>query len=151
MRSVCAISVIGCPVRARTLCATTDFFYDVLGRFQDLDLHLLAPEQPLELPNPRIRLTQLAGRDDVFIRGHRRRPTRLELPLPVAHHARRDVELAAQLGERLLAGEDPLDLAPLELRREDSPPVRFPRHVAHVASRRMLRLLGEQSKRGADQ
>jgi hypothetical protein len=51
MPSTRQIAAIGCWVTARTLCATTDFFYDVLRGLQDLDLHLLLAEQPLELTN----------------------------------------------------------------------------------------------------
>ena len=29
-----------------------DFFYDLLGGLQDLDLHLLLAQQPLEFPDP---------------------------------------------------------------------------------------------------
>jgi hypothetical protein len=53
------------------------------------------------------------------------------------------------LGECLLAGQDPLDRCPLELCTEDPSAVGLPPVLAHGASRRILRLHGEQSKRGA--
>src|SRR5882672_7522290 len=53
--------------------------------------------------------------------------------LPAADHAGRDVELAAELSDRLLAGQNPLDRCPLELRVEHSPPVRLPWNRAHGA------------------
>jgi hypothetical protein len=46
------MAATGCYVTVRTLCATTDFFYDLLRGLQDLDLHQLLTEQPLELANP---------------------------------------------------------------------------------------------------
>src|SRR2546425_5668307 len=50
-----------CVVTVRTLCATTAFFYDHLSGAQDLDLHGLAPQRSLELPDLGVGLAQLAG------------------------------------------------------------------------------------------
>src|SRR5262245_41851593 len=96
-------------VTARTLCATTAFFYDLLGHAQDLDFHGLATQRPLELPNLGVGLAQMAGGHHVFTGLDRRRGPGLREPLPVADHARGDVELAAELRQRLLARQDPLD------------------------------------------
>src|SRR5262249_1118989 len=69
--------------------------------------------------------------------------------LPIADDTRRDVELATELRQRLLARQDPPDRRPFELRAEHPPPVSFPSVLAHGSSRRILRPQGEQSKRGA--
>src|SRR5438094_1070051 len=61
----------------------------------------------------------------------------------------RDVELAAQLGHRLLARYASLDRRSLELCAEDASAVCLPPVFAHGASRCILRPHGEQSKRGA--
>src|SRR5207245_7302356 len=61
----------------------------------------------------------------------------------------RDVELATELGHRLLARHDPLDRCPLELRGEHPPAVCLPPMLAHGTPDRILRPHGEQSKRGA--
>ena len=45
-------------------------FYDLLGRLQDLDLHLLAPQAALELLDPGLRRAQETGRDDILVGGH---------------------------------------------------------------------------------
>jgi hypothetical protein len=75
-------------VTARTLCATTAFFYDLLGRAQDLDFHGLATERTLELPDLGVGLAQVAGRHHVLTGLDRRRASGLYEPLPVADHAR---------------------------------------------------------------
>src|SRR5262249_51613220 len=74
---------------------------------------------------------------------------RLGEPLPVPNHAGRDIELAAQLGQRLFPGQNLLNRRPLELRAEDASAVCLPPVFAHGASRCILRPHGEQSKRGA--
>jgi hypothetical protein len=91
----------------------------------------------------------VAGGDHVLAGLHRRRRARFSEALPGANHAWRDVELAAELGEGLLAAQNPLDRRPLELRAENPPSVRFPWMIARDASRGILRPHGEQSKRGA--
>jgi hypothetical protein len=55
MRSARQIAATGWPVTSRALCATTDFFYDLLRGLQDLDLHLLAAQAVLELLDPPLR------------------------------------------------------------------------------------------------
>ena len=139
----------GKRVTVRTPCATTGFFNDLLGRAEDLDLHRLAAQRPLELPDLGVRLPQLAGGDDVLARLHGRRCPRLCEPLPIANHAGRDVELTAELSDRFLPAQNPLDCLPLELRAEDASAVCLPPVFAHGASRRILRPPGEQSKWGA--
>src|SRR5262249_57397902 len=47
------------------------FFYQLLGRLEDLHLPRPPAERPLELPDPLVGLPELAGRDDVFVRGDR--------------------------------------------------------------------------------
>ena len=54
----------------------------LLRRLEDFYLHLLPSEQPLELPNPLLGLSQSAGRDDIFIRAHGRGRLRLDPALP---------------------------------------------------------------------
>src|SRR5229473_2103275 len=142
-------AVIEWPLTARTLCATTAFFYGLLGGAQDLDLHGLAAESALEFPDLGVGLAQVAGRDDVLMGLHRRRRPRLGEPLPAADHARRDVELPTELGHRLLPSHHPLHRGALEVRAEHSPAVCLPPMLAHGASRRILRPHGVQSKRGA--
>jgi hypothetical protein len=68
-----------------------DFFYDLLGGLQDLDLHLLLAQQPLEFPDPVVGFSQGTGRDDVLVRGDRRAGARLVVSLPVAQHGGVDV------------------------------------------------------------
>jgi hypothetical protein len=48
------------------------FLDDVLRRLEDLDLHLLPTEQPLELANPLLGPAQGARWDHILVRGHRR-------------------------------------------------------------------------------
>src|SRR5438552_13888563 len=69
--------------------------------------------------------------------------------MAAANGTGRDVELAAQLGHRLLARYDSLDRRSLELCAEDASAVCLPPVFAHGASRCILRPHGEQSKRGA--
>jgi hypothetical protein len=52
-------------------------------------------------------MEDLAGKDDILTGLHRRRRPGLGEPLPILGHAGRDIELAAQLGQRLLAGQAP--------------------------------------------
>ena len=125
------------------------FFYDLLRRAQDLVLHGLAAEGTLELADLGVGLAQLTRRDDILTGLHRRRRAGFRKALPRPDHARRNVELAAQLRERLLAAQNSLDRCPLELRAENPPPVCLPWMIAHGASRGILRPHGEQSKRGA--
>ena len=143
------MTVRGKWVTARTLCATTAFFYDLLGRPQDLDLHRLPAERPLELPDLGVGLPQLAGRHHVFTGLHRRRRTRLRESFPGTDDARVDIQLATELCDRLLAAQDSLHRLPLELRAEHPPAVCLPPMFAHGASRRILRPHGEQPKGGA--
>src|SRR5262245_48813729 len=49
----------------------------------------------------------MAGRDHVLTGLDGGRRSGLRKPLPVTDHARRDIELTAELGQRLLAGQDP--------------------------------------------
>ena len=122
-------------------------FYDLLGRAQDLDLHGLAAERALEFPDLGVGLPEVTGRHDVLMGLHRRRRPCLREPLPAADHAGRDVELATELGHRLLARHDPLHRGPLEVRAEYPPAVCLPPMLAHGASWRILRPHAEQSKR----
>jgi hypothetical protein len=138
-------------VTARTLCATTAFFYDLLGHAQDLDFHGLPAQRPLEFPDLGVGLAQVASGDHVLTSLDRHRGPGLREPLPVAKHTRRDVQFAAELGERLLAGQDPLNRRSLELRAGDPPAVCLPPVLAHGPPRRILRPQGEQSKWGAHQ
>jgi len=57
-------------------------------------------------------------------------------------------ELAAELRQRLLTGQDSLNRFPLELRAEDPSAICLPPVFAYGASRCILRPHGEQSKRG---
>src|SRR5215471_597971 len=131
MRSVWQITVRGKWVTARTLCATTAFFYDLLGRPQNLDLHRLPAERPLELPDLGVGLPQLAGRDHVFTGLHRRRRPRLRESFPGTDDARVDIQLATELCDRFLAAQDSLHRLPLELRAEHPPAVCLPPMFAH--------------------
>src|SRR5437867_10862953 len=149
MPRIVQIVVIERPVTVRTLCATTAFFYDLLGRAQDLDRHRLAAERALELPSLRVRLAEVTGGNAILTGLHRRRRPRFGEPLPAANDTGRDVELAAQLGHRLLARYDSLDRRSLELCAEDASAVCLPPVFAHGASRCILRPHGEQAKRGA--
>src|SRR5262252_1378398 len=149
MRSVWQITVRGKWVTARTLCATTAFFYDLLGRPQNLDLHRLPAERPLELPDLGVGLPQLAGRDHVFTGLHRRRRARLRESFPGADDTWVDIQLATELRDRLLPAQDSLHRLPLELRAEHPPAICLPPMFAHGASRRILRPQGEQPKGGA--
>jgi hypothetical protein len=124
-------------------------FYDLLGGAEDLDLHGLAAQRTLEFANLRVRLPQVAGRHHVFTGLDGRCCAGLRESFPGADNARRDVELTTELGQGLLARQNPLDRRPLELRAEDPPAVCLPPMLAHGASRRILRPHGEQSKRGA--
>jgi hypothetical protein len=117
------MAVIAWPVTARTLCATTPFFYNLLGRAQDLDLHGLTAERALEVPDLGVGFAQVTGRHDVLMGLHRRRRPRLREPLPAADHAGREVQLATELGHRLLPRHDPLNRGPLEVRAEYPPAV----------------------------
>src|SRR5262249_44041586 len=114
-------------------------------------LHGLAAERALEVGDPVVGLPELAGRDDVFVRGDRGRRPRLVVSLPIPNHRGPDVELTAELGQRLLARQNALNLGALELRAEDTPPVGLPRMIAHGASRLMLRPLGVPANWGAPQ
>ena len=66
MPSAAQIVVIDRPVTARTLCATTAF-YDLLGRAQDLDLHRLAAERPLEFADLRVGFAQVTRGDHILM------------------------------------------------------------------------------------
>jgi hypothetical protein len=93
----------------------------LLRRLEDFYLHLLPSEQPLELPNPLLGLSQSAGRDDIFIRGHGRGRPRLDPALPLPDHPGLDVQLPAHLRQGLVPFHELLDDSPLELDREDPP------------------------------
>jgi hypothetical protein len=103
------MTVRGKRVTARTLCATTAFFYDLLGRAEDLDLHRLAAERALEFSDLGVGLPQVTRGDHVLTGLHGRRRARLREPLPIPNYVGSDVELATELGNRLLPGHDPLD------------------------------------------
>src|SRR5262249_50813407 len=79
------------------------FFYDLLGGAQDVDLHSLASERALEVSNLGVRLPQLAGGHNILTRLDCRGRARLREPLPVADDTGRDVELATEFRQRLLA------------------------------------------------
>src|SRR5262249_8537321 len=125
------------------------FFSDLLSGAQDLDLHGLAAQRPLEFSDLGVSLAQLAGRHHVLAGLHCRRRARLGKPLPAGDPARPDVPPTTELRPRLLARHNPLDCRPLDPRREPPPPVGFPWVLAHGSSRRILRPRGEQSKWGA--
>src|SRR5262245_38692399 len=127
------MAATGCCVTVRTLCATTDFFYDLLRGLQDLDLHLLLAEQPLEFANPLMRFPQGTHRDDVLVRGDGRGGARFETSLPLPHHTGLDVQLAGDLRQGLLALQQLLDDSALELHREDASAIRSPGKLAHEA------------------
>src|SRR5262245_34160185 len=143
------VTVMGKWVTARPLCATTAFFYDLPGGPQDLDLHRLPAQRPLELPDLGVGLPQLAGRDHIFTGLHRGRRARLRESFPGTDDARVDTPLATELCDRLLAAQDSLHRLPLELRPEHPPAICLPPMFAHGASRRILRPHGEQPKGGA--
>jgi hypothetical protein len=125
------IAATGCWVTVRTLCAITDFFYALLCRLQNFDLHLLLAEQPLELANPLTGFPQRTHRDDVLVCGDGRGGTGFDAPLPLPHHAGLDVQLARDLRQRLLALQQLLDDTPLEFHGEDASAVRLPWELAH--------------------
>src|SRR5437773_11694870 len=149
MPSTAQMIVIGYVVIARTLCATTVFF--------------------LRSPGPRAgsRPPSSCGPASARARGSSRtllasgwpgrrlhwpaRPSSLPPPRTASTCGSRlgRIELATELGQRLLAGQDSLHRLPLELRAEDTPAVGLPPVLAHAASRRILRPRGEQSKWGA--
>ncbi len=56
-----------------------------------------------ELANPLMRFPQGTHRDDVLVRGDRRRGTSFEASLPLPHHAGLDIEVARDLRQSLLA------------------------------------------------
>jgi hypothetical protein len=57
----------------------------------------------------------MAGRDHILARLDRCRRAGLREPLPGADDTPQDIELTAELGQRLLPGQNPLDRGPLEL------------------------------------
>src|SRR5439155_6987454 len=108
-------TVIGNWVTARTLCATTAFFLRSPGLRVGSRLPSFSGPARARAPGSSRRPRAIGWR------GRRphwpgRRWSRLGEPLPVANHAWRDIELAAELGQCLLAGQDSLDRRPLELR-----------------------------------
>src|SRR5206468_2427900 len=109
------------------------FFYDLLRGLQDLDLHLLLAEQPLELANPLMGFPQRTHRDDVLVRGDGRSGAGFEAPLPLPHHAGLDVQLARDLRQGLLALQQLLHHTALELHGEDASAIRLPWKLAHEA------------------
>jgi hypothetical protein len=100
---------------------------------QDLDLHLLLTEQPLELANPQMGFPQGTHRDDVLVRGDGRGSARFEASLPLPHHTRLDVQLARDFRQGLLALQQLLHNTALELHGEDASAVRLPWKLAHEA------------------
>src|SRR5688500_5215424 len=64
---------------------------------------------------------------------HGRGGAGFEAPLPLPHHAGLDVQLARDFRQRLVALQELLDDAPLELHGEDAAAVRFPWKLAHEA------------------
>src|SRR5262249_59618724 len=94
----------------------------------------LAAERARALSDLRVSVAQLAGGDDVLTGLDGRGRPCLGEPLPVPNHAGRDIELAAELGQRLLPSQNPLNRRPLELRAEDASAVCLPPVFAHGAS-----------------
>src|SRR5207244_2519356 len=70
-RSIAAPGVSGSADGTAVLCPIV--FYDLLGGAQDLDLHALASQRPLEFSDLGIGLAQLAGRHHVLTGLHCRR------------------------------------------------------------------------------
>src|SRR5262249_27044556 len=127
------MAATGCCVTVRTLCATTDFFYDLLRGLQDLDLHLLLAQQPLELANPLMGFPQGTHGDDVLVRGDGRRGAGFEASPPLTHHAGLDIQLAGNFRQGLLALQPLLNDPPLELHGENASAIRLPWKLAHEA------------------
>jgi len=68
MRSARQIAATGSPVTSRALCATTDFFYDLLACRISTSI-CLRPRLALELLDPGLRRPQETGRHDILVGG----------------------------------------------------------------------------------
>ena len=152
MPSTRLIRVSGRPVTAWTLRSSVVFLYLVSRRAQDLQVHRLLADQPLQLADLRLGGLELTGRHYVLVGRDRRLAALGDQVLPALQHAARDPQLAAQLRNRDLAPHQPSDLLTLERRREQPPPVRTPWEVLHdtLLGTRMVPVAGVSSNWGSE-
>jgi len=109
-----------------------DCFYNLLGRLEDLDLHLLPAEEPLVLANPMLGLrSALAGTTSSFA------ATAVVAPGSTRLHSR--ITLGWMSSSRLTSARvfsplhEVLHDATFELDRADPPAVCLPCKIAHGA------------------
>src|SRR5690606_24711066 len=122
---------VGVPSWPQHAVPAGSFFYFRLRRLEDLHLHGLSPERPLELPDPGFSLPEQPGWDHVLASGYGRVRPLLEEPLPLAHDGGADVQLTRKPRKRNLAPEDAVDLLLLEGGREQPAPIGAPAKFPH--------------------
>ena len=112
------------------------FFYLVPGRLENLDLHGLLPQGPLQIANALLGGAELAHRHNLLVRGNRGRATLRAQMLPPPHYRGRDCQLPCQLRKRQLLAYDPSDLLLLELRGKEAATIRSPTMCFHPTTLR---------------
>jgi hypothetical protein len=120
------ITAIFRPVIVWTWCRSAVFFYLLPRRLEDLDLHDLLAERPLELPDPLLGHPQLTRWDDLLVRRHRRSASFAAQALPLPDQLRGHGQFPSQFGDGQLLASDPRDLLLLKLRGEDPTTIGFP-------------------------
>src|SRR6266487_1356692 len=107
------------------------FFYQLPGRFQDLDGHRLLAHQTLQILDLLLELPNSTGRNHVLSCSHRRRPAPIDQVHPIAQDRGLNLQLPGKLRQSLLAGMNSAYRLPLKLDRKDATPICLPAYPLH--------------------
>jgi len=118
MPSIRQIIATDPPVASSTRRSSANSCYFLPRHPQDLHLHRLPAHQPLQLLDARLGRPQLAHRHHLAVRAYRRLGPLGGQVLPLLDQRPANPRFAAQLGGRHFPLQQPIDLLPVELRRE---------------------------------